>query len=99
MVHLHGRGTPHGLQHALRHKISRQKIEVALRSIQYQGANSNPDSREGELVTLSQNGVMLMFRGNALYNAYIPGRDAWTYFKDQVKEPIKKHGPAPHIDH
>lgn len=42
-------------------------------------------------MTLSENGVLLFFRGNVLYNAYIPTREARNYFKDQVKEPIPLH--------
>ena len=52
--------------------------------------NVNPNAREGELVTLSQNGVVLVFRHNLVYTAYVPTRDPWRYFKDQVKTPIKK---------
>lgn len=82
-----------GLGHAARtaiHQVSRAKIEAALRSITHKGENVNPNAREGELVTLSQNGVVLVFRHNLVYTAYVPTRDPWKYFKDQVKQPIKK---------
>ena len=79
-----------GLKHAGDH-LAQAKIEAALRSITHKGANRNQDAREEELVTLSENGVLLFFRANVLYNAYIPTRDARKYFKDQVKEPIPLH--------
>ena len=86
--------TEGGLEYAGRdkHPISRQKLEAALRSITHKGENINPQAREGELVTLSQNGVVLIFRGNMIYNAYVPTSDSLKYFKRQVKEPIKKGG-------
>lgn len=82
-----------GLDHAARtaaHRVSRAKIESALRSITHKGENRNPDAREDELVTLSQNGVVLVFRNNLVYTAYIPTSDPWGYFKGQVNAPIKK---------
>ena len=85
--------TEAGLQYAdnaVKHPLTRQKLEAALRSITHKGENSNPQARAGELVTLSQSGVVLMFRGNMIYNTYIPTRDSWKYFKDQVRQPIKK---------
>lgn len=82
-----------GLDHAnnrIRHPISRQKLEAALRSITHKGAATGQNGREDELVTLSQNGVVLVFRNNLVYTAFVPTRDPWQYFKDQVKTPIKK---------
>lgn len=84
--------TEKGLGYAGRdkHPLSSARIEAALRSITHKGENRNPDAREGELVTLSQNGLVLFFRNNLVYNAYVPTRDPWRYFKDQVKTPVKK---------
>lgn len=78
-----------GLKHAGDH-LAPAKIEAALRSITHQGENNGANGREGELVTLSQNGVVLIFRGNLVYTAYIPTRNPQQYFKDQVKQPLKK---------
>ncbi len=55
-----------GLTHAGEH-LSRAKIEAALRSITDQGAATGENGREDELVTLSQNGVVLIFRNNLVY--------------------------------
>lgn len=85
--------TEGGLNHAhneARHPIPRQKLEAALRSITHKGESNGQHGRENELVTLSQNGVVLVFRNNLVYTAYIPTRDPWQYFKDQVKQPLKK---------
>ncbi len=63
-----------GLQHAnnqAKHPIPRQKLEAALRSITHQGAATGENGREDELVTLSQNGVVLIFRNNLVYTATI----------------------------
>ena len=86
--------TQQGFDYAGRekHPLSRAKIEAALHSITHKGANRNENAREDELVTLSQNGVILFFRHNLIYNAYIPTRDSEKYFRDQVKQaiPLKK---------
>ena len=86
--------TEQGLGYAGRekHPTSRAKIEAALRSITHKGANRNENAREDEMVTLSQNGVILFFRQNLIYNAYVPTRDSEKYFRDQVKQaiPLKK---------
>ena len=82
-----------GLNHAnneARHPTSPKKLEAALRSITHKGESNGQHGRENELVTLSQNGVVLVFRNNLVYTAYIPTRDPWQYFKDQVKQPLKK---------
>ena len=81
--------TEAGLDHA-GHHLSHAKIEAALRSITHKGENNGKNGKEGELVTLSQNGVVLIFRDNLVYTAYVPTRNLRDYFKDQVKQPFKK---------
>lgn len=54
-----------------------------------QWVDDQDQAREGDLVTLWQNGAVLMFRGNMIYNAFIATRDSRKYFKDQLKQLIK----------
>lgn len=62
-----------GLRHAnneRRHPITQQKLEAAMRSITRKGLADETRGRAGELVTLSENHVVLIFRNNLLYNAF-----------------------------
>lgn len=80
--------TKQGLNHIQdRHGLSQQKIEAALRSIQYYGQNANPHAPTGEMIALAQNGVLLSFRSNVLYTAFVPERG---YFKHSVATVISK---------
>jgi hypothetical protein len=55
------------------------KIKAALRNITKVGENVN---QPGQVMTLSQNGVVLVFRDNAVYTGYIP--DYKGYFNDNT---------------
>lgn len=90
--------TQQGLDHASEH-LPRAKIEAALRSITHKGRVQAENGREDELITLSQNGVILVFRNNLVYTAFSADRDSEGYFKRQAKAPTKvkkgdPHGPS-----
>lgn len=89
--------TEKGLQHADRdrHPIPRAKVEAALRSIQSVGVGQ-PLGAEGETVTLSQNNVVLIMRGNIVYTA-IPfpnAKAAADYFKRTTATRTRKNDDA-----
>jgi hypothetical protein len=75
------------LEHTLnRHgDMSRDKIEAALRSITKVGENVK---QPGQIMTQSQNGVVLVFRDNAVYTGFVPKDKG--YFNDNTVGRLKK---------
>lgn len=80
--------TKQGLNHIQdRHGLSQKQIEAALRSIQYYGQNADRHAPKGEMIALAQDGVLLSFRSNVLYTAFVPEAG---YFERSVATVIRK---------
>ncbi len=81
--------TDGGVKHVLekrRHGIkSVDKIKTAMKSIKEMGENIRDKE---QIVTLSQNGVVLVFRDNVVYSAYLP--ESKNYFKNITTRRFKK---------
>jgi hypothetical protein len=81
--------TDGSLKHiAERHpEITEDKLKAALRSIKRVGESTQ---NKGQLITLSENGVILVFRDNVVWTAFTPKGNSLKYFKDSSIGGFKK---------
>lgn len=70
-----------------RHELDQEKIESAMRSISKWGENEN---ERGQWIAKSQNGVILAFRDNCVYTAFLPDNPDGYFRNHVIQESVHK---------